>query len=72
MVFDRTLASTDRATQERTLMDDYVRGTGQDPQLIRARTDDVARMLLMSAAAFAASRLRHTDRPRGPGLLDLP
>ena len=72
MVFDRSLSSTDRATQERTLMDDYVRGTGQDPQLIRARTDDVARMLLMSAAAFAASRLRHADPPRGPGLLDPP
>ena len=68
MVFDRTHSSTDRATQERTLMDDYVLGTGQDPQLIRARTDDVARMLLMSAAAFAASRLRRTDRTPVPGL----
>ena len=64
MVFDRTLSSTDRATQERALMDDYVRGTGQDPHLIRARTDDVARMLLMSAAAFAASRLRDVERVR--------
>ena len=33
MPVDRTLSSTDRAAQERTLMDDYMRGTGQDPQV---------------------------------------
>jgi len=64
MAFDRTHSSTEQAAQERTLMDDYVRGTGQDPQLVRARTDDAARMLLMSAAAFAASRLRDVERVR--------
>ena len=64
MPVDRTLSSTDRAAQERTLMDDYMRGTGQDPHVIRARTDDAARMLLMSAAAFAASRLRRAEHTR--------
>ena len=65
MALDRVTSNTERAAQERRLMDDYVRGTGQDPQLVRARTDEAARMLLMSAAAFAASRLRHVDRSRG-------
>ena len=46
MPLDRTSSSTERAAQERRLMDDYVRGTGQDPQLVRARTDEAARMLL--------------------------
>ena len=62
MALDRVTSNTERAAQERRLMDDYVRGTGQDPQLVRARTDEAARMLLMSAAAFAASRLRQVDR----------
>jgi len=66
MPVDRTLSSTDRAAQERTLMDDYMRGTGQDPQVVRARSDDAARMLMMSAAAFAASRLRYADRAVRP------
>jgi hypothetical protein len=51
-------ASEWRITRERELMDDYVRGAGHDPRIVRARTDDAARMLLLSAAAFAASRLR--------------
>ena len=53
-------------------MDDYMRGTGQDPHVIRARSDDAARMLLMSAAAFAASRLRFADRALGSSALPGP
>ena len=69
MPVDRTLSSTDRVAQERTLMDDYMRGTGQDPQVVRARSDDAARMLMMSAAAFAASRLRYTERVIKPSTM---
>ena len=47
-----------RLARERSLIDDYVRGAGYDPRLVRARSDEAARMLLMSAAAFAASKLR--------------
>ena len=68
MALDRTLSTTERAAQERRLIDDYVLGTGQDPQLVRARTDEAARMLLMSAAAFAASRLRASAQ--GSGIRD--
>ena len=47
-----------RHAHERRLMDDYVRGAGYDPHQVRARADEASRMLLLSAAAFAASRLR--------------
>ena len=47
-----------RAMLERTLIDDYVRGAGHDPHVVRSRGDDAARMLLLSATAYAQSRLR--------------
>jgi len=59
MALEHTARFTEpRAARERDLIDDYVRGAGHDPNVVRARTDEAARMLLLSAAAFAASRLR--------------
>jgi hypothetical protein len=49
MTLDRTSSSTERAAQERRLMDDYVRPTGQDPDLVRARTDEAARSPILAS-----------------------
>ena len=49
------------AQLERQLIDDYVRSAGEDPDALRARTDDIARLVLKNAAMFAGTRLAEIE-----------
>ncbi len=49
------------AELERRMIDDYVRGTGQDPATVYARHDDAAKQLLANAAGFVAERLAEVE-----------
>ena len=45
------------AALERQIIDDFLRGSGHDPAMLRARRDAEARRLLASAALHASGRL---------------
>ena len=49
------------AELERRLIDDYLRGAGQDPNLVRARDDAASRELLTAASMYAAARLTEVE-----------
>lgn len=49
------------AELERRLIDEYLRKSGHDPDVLRARRDDEARKLLTAAATYAASKLTEIE-----------
>jgi len=49
------------AELERRLIDEYLRGAGQDPDLIRTRHDAASRELLSAASVYAAARLTEVE-----------
>jgi hypothetical protein len=46
---------------ERRIMDEYLRDAGHDPHALRARTDAMARSLLVDAATYAAMRVTEVE-----------
>jgi hypothetical protein len=49
------------AELERRLIDEYLRKSGHDPDVLRSRHDDEARKLLTAAAIYAASKLTEIE-----------
>jgi hypothetical protein len=49
------------AELERRLIDDYLRGAGQDPDAVRAKGDEASRKLLVAAAVHAAAKLTEVE-----------
>ena len=49
------------AELERRLIDDYLRGAGQDPAAVRQRTDADAHALLRAASLHAALKLTEVE-----------
>jgi hypothetical protein len=49
------------AELERRLIDEYLRKSGHDPEVLRSRRDDEARKLLTAAAIYAASKLTEIE-----------
>jgi hypothetical protein len=49
------------AELERRLIEEYIRGLGQDPDALRLRTDDVARQILADASQHAALKLTEIE-----------
>jgi hypothetical protein len=49
------------AALERSIIDDYVRGLGHDPNSLRQRSDAAARRILTDAAQHAALRLTEVE-----------
>ena len=45
------------AELERRIIDEYIRGRGHDPSVLRASQDAQARKILVDAAVYAATRL---------------
>ena len=62
----RDLSDTPRleepqAQLERALIDDFLRLRGHDPDLLRARGDAEAKVLLTEAATYAATKLTEVE-----------
>jgi hypothetical protein len=49
------------AELERTIIDAYLRGAGQDPAAVRARDDAAAHRLLAQAAEYASGKLSEVE-----------
>ena len=49
------------ADLERTLIDDYLRGLGYNPEELRDRDDAQAHLLLVAAATYAAAKLTEVE-----------
>ena len=49
------------ADLERALINDYIRGRGQDPDSVRDRDDAEAHLLLAEASKYAAVRLTEVE-----------
>ena len=49
------------ARLENSLINDYLRALGHDPDVLRARGDGEARHLLAQAAVYAATRLTEVE-----------
>lgn len=49
------------AELERTLISDYLRGLGHDPESLRDRDDAEAHLLLAEASTYAATRLTEVE-----------
>jgi len=49
------------ADLERTLIDDYLRARGFDPEALRDRDDAEAHLLLVEAATYAAAKLTEVE-----------
>ena len=49
------------AELERQLIDEYLRGLGLDPEVVRKRTDERARQILAAAAQYAALKLTEVE-----------
>ena len=49
------------ARLESTLINDYLRALGHDPDALRARSDSEARHLLAQASTYAATRLSEVE-----------
>ncbi len=49
------------AELERRLIDEYLRKSGHDPDVLRGRHDDEARKLLTAAAIYAATKLTEIE-----------
>jgi hypothetical protein len=49
------------AQLERSLIDDYLRGRGQDPDKLRDRDDVEAHLLLAEASTYAAAKLTEVE-----------
>jgi hypothetical protein len=49
------------AELERRLIEQYIRGLGHDPQVIRLRTDDDARKIMTDASQYAALKLTEVE-----------
>ncbi len=49
------------AELERRLMDEYVRGAGFDPDVVRERTDAMAKKIRTDAAQYAALKLTEVE-----------
>ena len=58
---DRPRLVDPHADLERTLIDDYLRAQGQDPDSLRARDDADAHRLLAAAATYAATKLAELE-----------
>jgi hypothetical protein len=46
---------------EQRLIDEYLRGAGQDPAALRHSSDPAARALLRDAASYASARLTEVE-----------
>jgi hypothetical protein len=49
------------AELERRLIDEYLRGAGYEPEVLRASHDETARKLLVAAAVYAATKLTEIE-----------
>jgi hypothetical protein len=49
------------AALERRLIDEYIRGAGEDPEALRQRTDPAAHKLLAQASQHAALKLTEVE-----------
>ena len=49
------------AELERRLIDEYIRGLGHNPDLLRASMDTDARRILVDASTYAATRLSEVE-----------
>ena len=49
------------AELERNIIDEFLRGAGHDPAVLRASTDPHARQLLTNAASYASGRLSEVE-----------
>ena len=49
------------AELERQLIDEYIRGAGQDPAAVRAKGDEASRTLLIAASVYAAAKLTEVE-----------
>lgn len=49
------------AELERRLIDEYIRGAGQDPDAVRTRGDEASRKLLIAASIYAATKLTEVE-----------
>lgn len=58
---DRPRIDDPHADLERTLIDEYLRARGQDPDALRAREDRDAYRLLADASTHAASKLAELE-----------
>ena len=49
------------AELEQTLIDEYIRATGQQPDAVRSRHDEASRALLAAASSYATARLAEVE-----------
>lgn len=49
------------AELERRIIDEYIRGAGQDPAALRASNDPASRKILSDASTYAATRLSEIE-----------
>jgi hypothetical protein len=58
---DTTPIEEPLAELERRIIDEYIRGHGHDPVVLRSRGDAAARQILVDASTYAATRLSEVE-----------